>query len=202
MDVDDEPAPAANEALRTTVTLWRRKAYPEYTPSDDTERLYIFMSMIYRCLLVDLFSPGFSFEPIWDKLGLDSSRPLTLQYLKYADVFIRIDDTMTLKQLADEFIRRRNQIHNPVINQTLRFWYERKDGQLPMADFLCTFSPTKLDHDLVDVLGFWKGERAAKGVGAARAGRMCPSCQHNEYCRWRLSDGKLHTLRDIEDLPA
>lgn len=131
------------------------------------------MLMCYYRLLTDLFSPSFSFEPIWEKLEVGGDRPLSLQFLQHANKFIRLDDALCLDDIVAEFFRRRDQMPNPTFNPVMRIWYN-KDGGRTHDDHEVTYDPVVLDNYLDGVFRWWKGEEAAKGVDAGTASKRCP----------------------------
>ena len=132
------------------------------------------MLMCYYKLLVDLFSPDYSFQPIWEKLGIDGERPLTLQFVKHADQWIRLDDTRCLNDLVNEFLRHRAQVPNPFIDPVLRIWYEPdKKTHRTRPNFEYEYSAEAFEPYLDSVLKWWRGERPAKGVPPRWASRKC-----------------------------
>ncbi|VDC03573.1 unnamed protein product [Peniophora sp. CBMAI 1063] len=190
-----------DEAQRTILTIWKRRPYPEtYEPNNFTEKKTGIMLMCYYKLLVDLFSPDYSFEPIWEKLGIDGDRPLTLQFVKHADQFIRLDNTRTLNDLVDEFFRRRAQVKNLFVDSALRISYEpRKKDRRVRPDFVYQYSAEALESYLDDVLQWWRGERPAKGVPPESASRKCSKCKHSKTCWWRRTHGGTKPLPPTDD---
>ncbi|KZV60763.1 hypothetical protein PENSPDRAFT_659386 [Peniophora sp. CONT] len=186
----------SGEAPRTVLTIWKRKPYPEtYIPSNSNELTTCLMLMCYYKLLVDLFSPDYSFKPIWEKLDVDGDRPLTLQFVKHADQWIRLDDTRTLNDLADEFFRRRAQVQNLFIDPALRISYEpSKTSRRTRSDFVYNYSEDILEPYLDSILKWWRGERPAKGVPPENARWKCRKCRHSETCWWRRTDGGTRPL--------
>ena len=173
------------------------------------------MLMCYYRLLVDLFSPTFSFEPIWEKLDVVGSRPFLPEFLQHMDKFIQLDNVMCLDDLTTEFFRRRAEIPNLVIDPAMHICYE-SSGNKTHPDHLVTYDPVALDAHLEKVFKWWNGEEAAKGVGPENARRcryvypcflallvysctrMHRSCKHAEYCHWRRSDGNTKPPTPVE----
>ncbi|WVQ82509.1 hypothetical protein IAT38_004638 [Cryptococcus sp. DSM 104549] len=57
-----------------------------------------------------------------------------------------------------------------------------------------THDPERLGRHLVDVMGFWMGERAPRGVEEKDA-RRCGWCEFEEGCEWRLMKVEEHKKR-------
>ncbi|VDB96867.1 unnamed protein product [Peniophora sp. CBMAI 1063] len=184
------------EGMNSVITLIMKQPSPKRTTIQSTERRVALLKLAcYHRLLSDNLSQGFSFQPIWNKLGVQSGEALSDGFVEQASDFVHLDceHVPCLSDYATELSRRRDELQNVIIDPTMIISYEPRAGTTgPTERFKVDYATAseRLDVHLPSVLAWWRGERQSKGVDVEDAWKCRPNaCNYEKDCLWRRTNG-------------
>lgn len=174
--IDELRLDVADHQLTLVELKTRQQPRP---PSKSQKAAHVLQAHLYKYLL-----------DIWQQGRVDIKEIISSRFLLQLDV--RLGDGLakcladipgkTLAELVDTCVTHLRALP-PVTQCLLEYVYQGTGATLEYSDI--PYNDGALQQRLGELLGYWTGERAARGVDIEEAWK-CRSCEFSERCEWRI----------------